>query len=105
VGGHLPAAALDTAKDSVGGGLAVAGQAAKTPNGGARQAEALVGAVHESFAHAIARTSLIGAIIMGAGTMIVIAVLPGRKATGKRRQTQTVTVEADHDGEYADFAR
>ncbi|MER6953996.1 MFS transporter [Streptomyces sp. NPDC000618] len=83
VGGHLPAAALDTAKDSVGGGLAVAEQVAKDPNGGPQQAQTLVDAVQESFAHAIAHTSLIGAIIMAAGTVIVIAVLPGRKATGK----------------------
>ncbi|MGW1778291.1 MFS transporter [Streptomyces sp. NPDC002143] len=83
VGGHLPAAALDTAKDSVGGGLAVAEQVAKNPNGGPQQAQTLVDAVQESFAHAIAHTSLIGAIIMAAGTVIVIAVLPGRKATGK----------------------
>ncbi|MEU3615129.1 MFS transporter [Streptomyces sp. NPDC006872] len=83
VGGHLPAAALDTAKDSVGGGLAVAEQVAKDPNGGPQQAQSLVDAVQESFAHAIAHTSLIGAIIMAVGTVIVIAVLPGRKATGK----------------------
>lgn len=79
VGGHLPAAAMDTAKDSVGGGIAVAEQVAKNPQGGAEQAQTLLGAVHESFAHAIAHTSLFGGIIMAAGTLIVIAVLPGRK--------------------------
>ncbi|MDT7842011.1 MFS transporter [Streptomyces justiciae] len=81
VGGHLPAAALDTAKDSVGGGIAVAEQVGKNPQGGAEQAQTLLGAVHESFAHAIAHTSLVGAIIMAAGTLIVIAVLPGRAHT------------------------
>ncbi|MCG7204747.1 MFS transporter [Streptomyces arenae] len=90
VGGHLPAAALDIAKDSVGGGIAVAEQVAKNPQGGAEQAQTLLGAVHESFAHAIAHTSLIGGIIMAAGTLIVIAVLPGRKHTGKHRQQETV---------------
>lgn len=88
VGGHLPAAAADTAKDSVGGGLAVAEQVARTPGGGAQQARALVDAVHESFAHAIAHTSLVGGLIMAAGTVIVIAVLPGRERTGKRRQEE-----------------
>ena len=34
VGGQLPAAAMETAKDSVGGGLAVAEQIAKTPSAG-----------------------------------------------------------------------
>lgn len=81
VGYNLPAAALETAKDSVGGGLAVAEQVAKDPTGGARQAQALVEAVHEAFAHGVAQTSMVGGIIMAAGTLIVLAVLPGRKAT------------------------
>ncbi|MGW6524266.1 MFS transporter [Streptomyces sp. NPDC054962] len=81
VGGNLPATALETAKDSVGGGLAVAEQVAKDPAGGAQQAQALVEAVHEAFAHGVAQTSLVGGIIMAAGTLIVFAVLPGRKAS------------------------
>ncbi|MEU1184572.1 MFS transporter [Streptomyces sp. NPDC005820] len=89
VGGHLPAAAMDTATDSVGGGLAVAEQVARTPGTGAQQAQALVGAVQESFAHAIAHTSLIGGIIMAAGTVIVIGVLPGRKQTGEHQEAET----------------
>jgi EmrB/QacA subfamily drug resistance transporter len=104
VGGHLPAAALATAKDSVGGGLAVAEQVAKNPQGGPQQAQALVGAVHESFAHAIAHTSLIGAVIMAAGALIVIAVLPGRKAAGKHRHEKPVAA-ADRDEELAASAR
>ncbi|MEU5347593.1 MFS transporter [Streptomyces sp. NPDC020766] len=80
VGGQLPASAMETAKDSVGGGLAVAEQIAKTPSAGPQQAQALIDAVHEAFAHGVAHTSLIGGIIMAAGTMIVLAVLPGRKA-------------------------
>ncbi|GGS46021.1 hypothetical protein GCM10010270_15010 [Streptomyces violaceus] len=104
IGGHLPAAAMDTAQDSVGGGLAVAGQVAKTPDGGARQAQALIDAVHESFAHAIAQTSLVGAVIMAAGTMIVIAVLPGRKATGEPGDDEPAA-EADRAEEYAESAQ
>ncbi|MCX5556503.1 MFS transporter [Streptomyces sp. NBC_00038] len=99
VGGHLPAAAMDTAKDSVGGGLAVAEQVAKTPTGGLQQAQILVDAVHESFAHAIAHTSLFGGIIMAAGTLIVIAVLPGRKHTHKQRPAEQAVTEADRDEE------
>ncbi|GAB2628936.1 MFS transporter [Streptomyces capparidis] len=98
IGGRLPAEAMDTAKDSVGGGLAVAEHVAKTPGGGPQQAQTLIEAVHESFAHAIAHTSLIGAIIMGAGTLIVIAVLPGRKATGKHRQEDPAAAEAETVG-------
>ncbi|MFF2518633.1 MFS transporter [Streptomyces sp. NPDC058086] len=105
VGGHLPAAAMDTAKDSVGGGLAVAEQVAKNPGGGPQQAQTLTGAVHESFAHAIAHTSLIGGIIMAAGTLIVLAVLPGRRAVGKHRQGEPVAAEADRGEEYADSVR
>ncbi|MFE4964415.1 MFS transporter [Streptomyces sp. NPDC056660] len=103
-GGHLPAAAMDTAKDSVGGGLAVAEQIAKSPSGGAQQAQALVDAVHESFAHAIAHTSLIGGIIMAAGTMIVLAVLPGRKHKGNHAKEEPA-VAADQAKEYADNVR
>jgi nitrate/nitrite transporter NarK len=105
-GGHLPATAMDTAKDSVGGGLAVAEQVAKNPDGGARQAQALLDAVHESFAHAIAHTSLIGAVIMAAGTMIVIAVLPGRRTTAEHHRAEPAEpAEADRDEEYADSPR
>ncbi|WP_405540215.1 MFS transporter [Streptomyces sp. NBC_00075] len=88
IGGRLPAEAMDTAKDSVGGGIAVAEQVAKNPQGGAEQAQTLLGAVHESFAHAIAHTSLIGGIIMAAGTLIVIAVLPGRGHTTKHGEEE-----------------
>ncbi|OXY92374.1 MFS transporter [Streptomyces diastatochromogenes] len=95
VGGHLPAAALDSAKESVGAGLAVAGQVAKSPSGGPQQAQALVDAVHESFAHGVAQTSLVGGIIMTAGTMIVLAVLPGRKSGAKHRQEKAVEAEKE----------
>jgi hypothetical protein len=102
VGGHLPAAALDTAKDSVGGGLAVAQQIAKTPSAGPQQAQALVDAVHEAFAHGVAQTSLVGGIIMAAGTLIVLAVLPGRRATTESEPEQSEKAEADRDQEHAD---
>ncbi|MDN3059038.1 MFS transporter [Streptomyces sp. SRF1] len=109
VGGHLPAAALETARDSVGGGLAVAGEVAKNPAGGAQQAQALIGAVRESFAHSVAHTSLIGGIIMAAGTLIVLAVLPGRRsAAGHAPQEPARAAEGPaaeaRDAEYSDSA-
>ena len=85
VGTHLPTAALDTAKDSVGGGLAVAQEIAKSPQGGPQQGQALAEAVYESFAHAVAHTSLIGGVIMAAGTLVVLGVLPNRRAAAKHR--------------------
>jgi hypothetical protein len=97
IGGHLAPAAMDAAKDSVGGGLAVAEQVAKDPSGGPRQAQTLVDAVHESFAHANAHTSLFGAVIMTAGTLIVLAVLPGYKHTDKHRPADRIPAEADRD--------
>ena len=102
VGGHLPAAALDTAKDSVGGGLAVAQQIAKTPSAGPQQAQALVDAVHEAFAHGVARTSLVGGIIMAAGTLIVLAVLPGRRAARTPEPQQSHATETSRDHEHAE---
>ncbi|MDN0200346.1 MFS transporter [Streptomyces sp. S.PNR 29] len=95
VGGRLPAAALDTAKDSVGGGLAVAEQIAQNPAAGPQQAQAVVDAVHQAFAHGVAQTSLVGGIIMAAGTMIVLAVLPGRKAAARHQAPQQPTEASD----------
>ncbi|MFF1439301.1 MFS transporter [Streptomyces sp. NPDC058295] len=116
VGGNLPAAALETAKDSVGGGLAVAEQVAKDPAGGAQQAQALVEAVHEAFAHGVAQTSMVGGIIMAVGTLIVFAVLPGRKAAGdadgadgsegsERAEEPTGSEEAASAEKYSDASR
>ena len=102
VGGQLPAAALDTAKDSVGGGLAVAQQIAKTPSAGPRQAQALVDAVHEAFAHGVAQTSLVGGIIMAAGTLIVLAVLPGRRAARTPEPQGAQATETSRDQEHAE---
>ncbi|MGV9291481.1 MFS transporter [Streptomyces sp. NPDC003719] len=99
-GDRLPAAALHTAQDSVGGGLAVAEQIAKTPSAGPQQAQALADAVHQAFAHGVATTSLIGGIIMAAGTLIVVAVLPGRRG-GAQRRTEEQPAPA-RDAEYSD---
>ncbi len=95
VGGQLPTAALDTAKDSVGGGLAVAEQVAKDPAAGPQQAQVLVDAVHQAFAHGVAQTSMVGGVVMAAGALIVLAVLPGRSGAGKRRSEDAVAQGAD----------
>ncbi|MFB7089324.1 MFS transporter [Streptomyces sp. NPDC056296] len=97
-GGRLPGPALEAAQDSVGSGLAVAEQVAKDPAGGAQQAQTLLAAVHESFAHGVAHTSLIGGIVMAAGAVIVLAVLPGRRAArGQAAETQVAAEGAEHD--------
>ncbi|MEU0312861.1 MFS transporter [Nocardioides sp. NPDC006273] len=79
VGNRLPAEAMEIAKDSVGGGLAIAERVAQDPSAGPQQAQAAVEAVHQAFAHGVAHTSLVGAIIMAAGTLLVFVVLPGRR--------------------------
>ncbi|MCQ9131280.1 MFS transporter [Streptomyces hilarionis] len=84
VGNRLPGEAMETAKDSVGAGLAVAERVAQDPAAGPQQAQAAVDAVHQAFAHGVAQTSLIGGIIMAAGTLIVLAVLPGRRGFAKQ---------------------
>ncbi|NEE08498.1 MFS transporter [Streptomyces sp. SID7499] len=84
VGNRLPGEAMETAKDSVGAGLAVAERIAQDPSAGPQQAQAAVDAVHQAFAHGVAQTSLIGGIIMAAGTLIVLAVLPGRRGSAKQ---------------------
>ncbi|MCK8677532.1 MFS transporter [Streptomyces lichenis] len=98
-GSGLPASALDTAQDSVGAGYAVAQgvgdkaqallqQAAAHPeqaaqlkaqaaqlSDGARQ---MADAVTAAFSDAVAHTSLVGAIVLGAGTLLVALLLPRR---------------------------
>ncbi|MFK4117985.1 MFS transporter [Streptomyces longwoodensis] len=101
-GADLPAGTLATAQDSVGAGYAVAegvGQKAQQlaaraaqatdPQQAAQlkgQAEHLAGAARQmtdavasSFSDAVAHTSLVGAVILGAGTLLVALLLP-RKA-------------------------
>ncbi|WP_329521936.1 MFS transporter [Spirillospora sp. NBC_01491] len=77
IAGRLPADAASTAQDSVGGALAVAGRVAAS--GHADQAALLVRAAHEAFANGVAHTSLIGALVLGAGTIIVAVLLPARR--------------------------
>ncbi|WP_405777013.1 MFS transporter [Streptomyces sp. NBC_00859] len=76
VGGKLPAGALSTAQDSVGAGLAVARKAGTTAGPG--QARALADAVNGAFSQAVAHTSLVGAVILGIGTVLVAVLVPGR---------------------------
>ncbi|WP_069770137.1 MFS transporter [Streptomyces sp. LUP30] len=84
VGNRLPAEAMETAKDSVGAGLAVAQRVAQDPSAGPQQAQVAVDAVHQAFAHGVAQASLIGGIIMAAGTLIVLAIMPGRRGFAKK---------------------
>ncbi|MEU3887064.1 DHA2 family efflux MFS transporter permease subunit [Streptomyces sp. NPDC029041] len=103
-GSKLPASSLSTAQDSVGAGYAVARgigdkarqlteQAAHTSDpqqaerlraqagqlgGGAKQ---MAEAVGSSFSDAVAHTSLIGAVILGVGTVVVALLLPGKDKT------------------------
>ncbi len=76
VEGRLPAQAAGTAEESVGGALAVAQRVGATA--GPRQAQALVTAADHAFTHAVAQTSLVGAVILGAGTVLVALLLPRR---------------------------
>ncbi|MGW4299894.1 MFS transporter [Streptomyces sp. NPDC004646] len=124
-GSGLPANALDTARDSVGAGYAVAQgigdkahalaakaaaatdpqqaaqlkqQATQLASGAHRMAEA-VGA---SFSDAVAHTSLIGAVILAVGTVVVTVLLPGREKTGAVETAEVA--EAAGVGEVAEAA-
>jgi EmrB/QacA subfamily drug resistance transporter len=77
--GHLPANALHAATDSIGGALTVAQQVAQAAPGSA--AQALVAAADSAFAQAVAHTSLVGGVILAAGTVLVALILPRRHAT------------------------
>ncbi|MGW3145743.1 MULTISPECIES: MFS transporter [Streptomyces] len=102
-GSKLPADALATAQDSVGAGYAVAqgigdkarqlgAQAARTTDPqqaaklkeqaaqlgtGARQ---MADAVGSAFSDAVAHTSLVGAVVLGVGTLLVAVLLPRRES-------------------------
>ncbi|MFD3591005.1 MFS transporter [Streptomyces sp. NPDC058683] len=101
-GGKLPASALATAQDSVGAGYAVAqgiGEQARRTAARAAQAtdpqqaaqlkaqaqqlaegaRQMADAVGSSFASAVAHTSLVGAVILGIGTVLVAVLLPGHE--------------------------
>ncbi|AGS71902.1 MFS transporter [Streptomyces collinus] len=117
-GSGLPASALATARDSVGAGYAVAqgigdkahraaarAAAAKDPQqaaqlkqqaaelaSGARQ---MADAVGSSFAHAVAHTSLVGAVILGVGTVLVAVLLPRRESAAPQvREEEKETVDS-----------
>ncbi|MGW2464128.1 MFS transporter [Streptomyces sp. NPDC001761] len=109
-GSGLPASALHTARDSVGAGYAVAqgigekaqqaaarAQQASDPQqaaqlkqqagelaAGARQ---MADAVGSAFSDAVAHTSLVGAVILGIGTVLVAVLLPGREAGAAQAAT------------------
>ena len=110
-GSRLPASTLDAAQDSVGAGYTVAqgigekaqqvaAQAAQAADpqqaaqlkaqagqlaSGARQ---MADAVGSSFSDAVAHTSLIGAIVLGIGTVVVAVLLPGRKSAEPAAQDE-----------------
>ncbi len=116
-GSKLPASSLSTAQDSVGAGYAVAQgigdkarqlaeQAAHTGDpqqaerlraqaeqlgGGARQ---MADAVGSAFSDAVAHTSLIGAVILGIGTLVVALLLPGKEKTVAEPADETKELES-----------
>ncbi|MBX9364441.1 DHA2 family efflux MFS transporter permease subunit [Streptomyces sp. WAC04114] len=116
-GSKLPADSLSTAQDSVGAGYAVAQgigdkarqlaeQAAHT--GDPQQAERLraqaeqlgdgarqmADAVGSSFSDAVAHTSLIGAVILGIGTVVVALLLPGKEKTAEEPADENKELES-----------
>ncbi|MEU0950206.1 MFS transporter [Streptomyces canus] len=110
-GSRLPASALETAQDSVGAGYTVAqGLGAKAQQVAAQAADAtdpqqaaqlkaqagqlasgarqMADAVGSSFSDAVAHTSLVGAIVLGVGTVLVAVLLPGRKSAEPVSETE-----------------
>lgn len=59
--------------------------------------------MNQSFAHGVATTSLVGGIIMAAGTLVVLAVLPGRRRTAHRLPEDDPA--RTRDAELSDSAR
>ncbi|MGY1497475.1 MFS transporter [Streptomyces sp. QTS52] len=127
-GSKLPAGALSSAQDSVGAGYQVAqtigaqaqqlgAQASRAASAGkaeqaaelkaqatqlAQGARQMADAVGSSFSDAVAHTSLIGAVILGVGTVLVAVLLPGKGSEGGR--TEDTEPEADVPAESAGSA-
>ncbi|MFB9836782.1 MFS transporter [Actinoallomurus acaciae] len=80
IGGRLPTTAAKAAGESIGGALTVAEKVAATAGPG--RAAPLVHAADHAFAHAVAHTSLVGGLILGAGTVVVALLLPNTRRTG-----------------------
>ncbi|EME99380.1 MFS transporter [Streptomyces mobaraensis NBRC 13819 = DSM 40847] len=107
-GPKLPEKALSAAQDSVGAGLYVAKEVGKQVAAGAapkvgpekaaalgaQQAQTVVDAVHKAFADSVAHTSVVGAVILGIGTVVVAFLLP-RKAS----QPQPAAAERSEERE------
>ncbi|MFF9621313.1 MFS transporter [Streptomyces griseosporeus] len=117
-GSKLPPSALATAQDSVGAGYAVAqgigdkarqvaGQAAQATDPqqaaqlkeqarqlseGARQ---MADSVGSSFSDAVAHTSLVGAVVLGAGTVLVALLLPRKDKPAEEPAEQEEREPAD----------
>ncbi|MET7301602.1 MFS transporter [Embleya sp. NPDC005575] len=87
VDGKLPPAAMDVAKDSIGGALAAADQVGRVA--GPQQAHALVQAADHAFTQAVAHTSLVGGIVLAVGTILVGLILPNRTRTQAARADVT----------------
>ena len=79
VGKPAPDAAVEAAKNSLGGAIAVSRDLANQPIAGAKQLSAtLVDAANHAFVEAFRWGSRVGAIVLGLGVVIVLRWLPAR---------------------------
>jgi hypothetical protein len=121
-GSGLPAGTLATAQDSVGAGYAVAQgvadrarqlgeqaaqstdprQAAQLKEQAAQLAENarhMADSVGSSFADAVAHTSLVGAVVLGVGTLLVAVLLPGKEKRAEAEAGDTADAGDADKGE------
>jgi hypothetical protein len=83
VGKPAPKAAVDTAKNSLGGAIAVAQNLAKTPIPGAKQiSEQLVVTANAAFVDAFHWGAIVGASVLALGALVVVLFLPARASEG-----------------------
>ncbi|MBW5423833.1 DHA2 family efflux MFS transporter permease subunit [Streptomyces sp. BG9H] len=124
-GAKLPDGTLDTAQDSVGAGYAVAqgigekahATAEKAAHAGSQQEAAqlkaqaeqltqgagkMADAVTSAFSDAVAHTSLVGAVILGVGTVLVAVLLPRKGRDAQAQEADAQTSEADAQASEAD---
>jgi EmrB/QacA subfamily drug resistance transporter len=83
VGKPAPKAAVDAAKNSLGGAIAVSQNLAKQPIPGAKQiSQSLVATANSAFVDAFHWCAIVGASVLALGAVIVVLFLPARATEG-----------------------
>jgi hypothetical protein len=98
VGKPAPKAAVDAAKNSLGGAIAVAQDVAKQSVPGARQiSQSLVHTANSAFVDAFHWGAIVGACVLALGALVVVLFLPARARETLAERTAAVSDDVADD--------